>query len=187
MVYLFIEIILWIILAIVLGFLVGWLLKIWPFWKRFNEYEKSFEAYRSECESKINKLELNYRKKLRKFKDDQQATIDSLKDQIAKLEKRLSKHNHTTKVPIKRASTSKKKPVRAQRVKAKDNLKEIIGVDKVLERLLHRQKIYTFKQIANFSKKDIDKISEKFSGFNDRIKRDKWIQQAKRLMKRKIK
>jgi len=61
-----------------------------------------------------------------------------------------------------------------------DDLKEISGVGPVLEGKLHDQGIYTFDQVANWKKGQIAEFSDLLS-FPDRIERDDWVSQAKKL------
>lgn len=66
-----------------------------------------------------------------------------------------------------------------------DDLKDIIGVGPFLERKLHSLGIYTFRQIANFTKEDIDKVNELIEFFPGRIERDNWVEQSKTFYQRK--
>lgn len=66
-----------------------------------------------------------------------------------------------------------------------DDLKDIVGVGPFLERKLHSLGIYTFRQIANFTKEDIDKVNELIEFFPGRIERDNWVDQAKNFYDRK--
>lgn len=66
-----------------------------------------------------------------------------------------------------------------------DDLKEIVGVGPFLERKLHSLGIYTFRQVANFAKEDIDKINELIEFFPGRIERDNWVEQSKAFYERK--
>jgi predicted flap endonuclease-1-like 5' DNA nuclease len=59
-----------------------------------------------------------------------------------------------------------------------DDLKEIVGVGPFLERKLHSLGIYTFRQVANFTKEDIDKVNEIIEFFPGRIERDNWVSQS---------
>ncbi len=63
----------------------------------------------------------------------------------------------------------------------KDDLKRISGVGPVLEGLLNDSGVFTFKQIAAFTKEDIAALDEKLEGFHGRIERDDWVSQAKEL------
>lgn len=64
-----------------------------------------------------------------------------------------------------------------------DDLQQINGIGKVLEKKLNNLGIYTFAQIAAFNQKDIDAINETLS-FKGRIEREKWVPQAKKLSKK---
>ncbi|WP_338875831.1 hypothetical protein WBJ53_09390 [Spirosoma sp. SC4-14] len=66
-----------------------------------------------------------------------------------------------------------------------DDLKDIVGVGPFLERKLHSLGIYTFRQIANFTPEDIDKVNEIIEFFPGRIERDNWVEQAKAFHERK--
>ena len=58
---------------------------------------------------------------------------------------------------------------------------EDIGV--ALERLLHKNGVYTFGEIANWTREDVERVDAKLETFKGRIRRDKWIAQAKKLNK----
>lgn len=60
-----------------------------------------------------------------------------------------------------------------------DDLKRIWGVGPALERLLHQQGIFYFRQIASWTKDDIQTIDQKLDTFKGRILRDDWITGAK--------
>jgi len=66
-----------------------------------------------------------------------------------------------------------------------DDLKEIVGVGPFLERKLHSLGIYTFRQVANFHKEDIDKVNDIIEFFPGRIERDNWVDQSKELHEKK--
>ncbi|GAB3699194.1 NADH dehydrogenase [Spirosoma flavus] len=66
-----------------------------------------------------------------------------------------------------------------------DDLKDIVGIGPFLERKLHSLGIYTFRQVGNFTKEDIDKVNEIIEFFPGRIERDNWVEQAKGFYDRK--
>jgi len=66
-----------------------------------------------------------------------------------------------------------------------DDLKEVKGIGPVMERILNENGCYHFKQLANFSKRDIEWISAALGSFPDRIERDNWVGQAQTLYTRK--
>ncbi len=63
----------------------------------------------------------------------------------------------------------------------RDDLKRIAGVGPVLERTLNRLGVLTYRQIAQWNDSEIDRIGERLDGFHDRIRRDDWVGQARRL------
>jgi NADH-quinone oxidoreductase subunit J len=62
-----------------------------------------------------------------------------------------------------------------------DDLKRIKGVTPKLERLLHRNGIYTFAQMASLNEAQVQELDGKLEEFKGRIVRDNWIEQAKQL------
>lgn len=66
-----------------------------------------------------------------------------------------------------------------------DDLKDIVGIGPFLERKLHSLGIYTFQQVANFEKEDIDKVNDIIEFFPGRIERDDWVSQSKAFYERK--
>ncbi|WP_375445028.1 hypothetical protein [uncultured Fibrella sp.] len=66
-----------------------------------------------------------------------------------------------------------------------DDLKDIVGVGPFLERKLHSLGIYTFRQVGNFTKEDIDKVNEIIEFFPGRIERDNWVSQSKAFYNQK--
>lgn len=66
-----------------------------------------------------------------------------------------------------------------------DDLKVISGVGPFLEKKLNAINIYTFRQIANFTPEDIDKVNDIIEFFPGRIERDNWVGQAVVLAKQK--
>lgn len=66
-----------------------------------------------------------------------------------------------------------------------DDLKDIMGIGPFLERKLHSLGIYTYRQIANFTKPDSEQVNEIIEFFPGRIERDDWVSQAKQFHERK--
>lgn len=62
-----------------------------------------------------------------------------------------------------------------------DDLKLIVGIGPVLERMLHSFGIATFRQIAHWSERDIADFDAKLPEFPGRIVRDQWVTQARAL------
>ncbi len=64
---------------------------------------------------------------------------------------------------------------------APDDLKLIVGVGPVLERMLQQLGISTYRQIARWSEREIDEIDAKLPEFPGRVRRDGWVTQAREL------
>lgn len=61
----------------------------------------------------------------------------------------------------------------------KDDLKKIHGIGPVMERVLNRMGMFTFRQIAEWDQLDIEHVASELNTFPDRIHRDKWVDGAK--------
>ena len=61
-----------------------------------------------------------------------------------------------------------------------DDLTKISGIGNVLEKMLHEQGIYSYEQIAKLTEEEVDRLDE-FLKFHDRIRRENWREQARRL------
>lgn len=64
---------------------------------------------------------------------------------------------------------------------APDDLKLIVGVGPVLERMLQQLGIGTYRQIARWTERDIDEFDARLHEFPGRIRRDAWVTQARAL------
>jgi predicted flap endonuclease-1-like 5' DNA nuclease len=62
-----------------------------------------------------------------------------------------------------------------------DDLKLIVGIGPVLERMMHGLGITQFRQIARWSERDATDFDAKLPEFPGRIQRDQWITQAREL------
>ena len=78
------------------------------------------------------------------------------------------------KKPIKKVSFLSEAPADI------DDLKRIKGVGAVLEKTLNELGIYQFKQIAAFTRDQVEWVDDSLS-FPGRIDREEWIDQAKKL------
>lgn len=61
-----------------------------------------------------------------------------------------------------------------------DNLRRLIGIGPVNEKLLKAQGVTTYAQIAGWTEADVKRVEEVLN-FDGRIAREKWIEQAKLL------
>jgi predicted flap endonuclease-1-like 5' DNA nuclease len=62
-----------------------------------------------------------------------------------------------------------------------DDLKQIKGVKRVLERKLHKVGVFYFWQIADWSQEDVAHVDSVLPAFKGRIERDHWVTQASEL------
>jgi predicted flap endonuclease-1-like 5' DNA nuclease len=67
-----------------------------------------------------------------------------------------------------------------------DDLTLICGIGGWINEKLNALDIYTFRQISNFDKEDIETVTDAIEYFPGRIERDDWISQAEELRKMKI-
>lgn len=64
---------------------------------------------------------------------------------------------------------------------APDDLKLIVGIGPVLERMLQQLGVSRYRQIARWSERDIDEFDARLAEFPGRIRRDGWVTQARAL------
>ncbi len=67
----------------------------------------------------------------------------------------------------------------------KDDLSKIHGIGPVFAKTLNKMGLHTYIQIARWKPEDIDKVAKKLYTAPERIKRDKWIEEAKKEHYRK--
>jgi len=63
-----------------------------------------------------------------------------------------------------------------------DDLKQINGIGPGLEKKLKDSGIHTLKELAGLDDHDIERLEQDIIRFPGRIKRDKWVEQAKKLL-----
>ena len=87
--------------------------------------------------------------------------------------KRISERR--TRIYYKRIGIAKKEEA--------DDLTIISGIGGWIQEKLNVLDIYTFQQISNFTKEDVDTVTDAIEYFPGRIERDEWILQAKDLIR----
>ena len=88
-----------------------------------------------------------------------------------------------TPAPAKAGAAAKPEGLTAARGGKPDDLKEIVGVGPVLEKLLHKLGFFHFDQIAAWKKAEIAWVDDNLEGFKGRVSRDDWVGQSKVLAK----
>jgi predicted flap endonuclease-1-like 5' DNA nuclease len=123
--------------------------------------------------------------RLRRELVDAQERERNLDAELARLRKLLSERETVSAKPAGKPAftTDAPRPVSLydRRPEIIDDLKEVKGIGPVMERILNENGCYHFKQLANFSARDIEWISQALGSFPDRIERDDWVDQAKAL------
>ncbi len=69
--------------------------------------------------------------------------------------------------------------------KERDDLKAIFGVGPVLEKFLHKHGVYWFREVAAWTKADIERFEEMLPNFKGRIHRENWMGSARDEHKKK--
>ena len=64
---------------------------------------------------------------------------------------------------------------------APDDLRLIVGVGPVLERMLQQLGVSSYRQIARWTERDIDNFDARLPEFHGRVRRDDWVTQAREL------
>lgn len=67
-----------------------------------------------------------------------------------------------------------------------DDLKEVVGIGPVIENLLHGLAITTFEQLAALSEDEVSRIGDLLGAFRERIRTDRWVEQAAELARRRV-
>jgi predicted flap endonuclease-1-like 5' DNA nuclease len=128
--------------------------------------------------------------------DDSQKEIEELKAKITELEAAasatpeitpLTSGGKETEADILARIEEKAKNIDFGRIGIatiddKDDLKIIKGIGPFIEKKLNALKIFTFRQIANFTEEDEEKVTDAIEFFPGRIRRDEWVYQAKNLL-----
>lgn len=94
-------------------------------------------------------------------------TADADSDEAAVLQRIAARSNRLNFDRIGRATAAEA-----------DDLKAIVGVGPFLEKKLNVIGIYTFRQVANLTKEDVQQVNDIIEFFPGRIERDNWVGQA---------
>lgn len=87
--------------------------------------------------------------------------------------------------PTKKKAKTKAKPATSSKPASTsvDDLKQINGIGPGLEKKLKEGGVKTLRDLAALNDKDIARLENEVIRFSGRIKRDKWVEQAKNLVK----
>ncbi|HSB53729.1 MAG TPA: hypothetical protein VLD58_05210 [Gemmatimonadales bacterium] len=74
---------------------------------------------------------------------------------------------------------------RRSRRRSRDDLKQIPGIDESLEQALHLVGITSFKQVARWKEKDIERMAKRLYQPVERIREEQWVEKAQEAYSRK--
>jgi poly(hydroxyalkanoate) granule-associated protein len=103
--------------------------------------------------------------------------LDSVRGRVESLEQRLKDFTGASK--SKPAATAKPAQKAAAEARGSDDLKAIAGIGPTLEKQLNDQGLSTYRQIAELTGADIDRLEAAGLRVTARLRRDNWIAQAK--------
>jgi len=145
-----------------------------------------------ECKSKVSALE----KELQASKSDL-SMLREHKQTIEALKAKINTKPIPTLKPKKEAASKPKatkpaaglnapaKGLNIAAAKVKDDLQVVKGIGPVMERKLNDFGVYSYEQLGRLQKKDVEALATTLGSFPDRIDRDKWVSQSKKLFKKK--
>ncbi|MEZ4698858.1 MAG: hypothetical protein R2834_00900 [Rhodothermales bacterium] len=185
MVYLFGQILFWIALSLVAGIVLGWYLR---------------GIIRGDAYQELAMKEVKYERPVRPAVSTDgiaggstvlndallkaQRDLEACQQSLALAEARLQSTHAPVEEPVMRkpsSAASKQMPV----VQERDDLKKIFGIGPYIERRLAEIEITTYRQIAQLSEIEMERVGEHLNYFPGRIQRDGWTESARRLHQEK--
>ena len=147
-------------------------------------------------EASLNELDIYTFKQISKFTAQD---IDTINDAIIYFSGRIERdewvsqaiellHNQDKRVELFKRISERKSNIQYNRIgiaqkEEADDLTKISGIGGWIKEKLNMLDIYTFRQISNFTKDDIEAVTEAIEYFPGRIERDEWILQARELVR----
>lgn len=161
-----------------------------------NRAQASSASAVQEYKTRVNSLEseLQSSKQDLSMIREHEHTIEALK---SKLQKQPIPNLKTSVKPAKKKETSKPTTKPAAGLKApakglniatatvKDDLQVVKGIGPVMESKLNDFGVYSYEQLGRLKKADIETLATTLGSFPDRIDRDKWVSQSKKLYNKK--
>jgi predicted flap endonuclease-1-like 5' DNA nuclease len=162
------------------------------FRETLEERDREIQQLRATVEE-LNMLRGEVEKKdiaLREAEERRVMDVSEREEEIGALRKRLVEYRAAQRVgpPSKSTgpagSTAHSAPAAGQsggklRPRQQDDLKQIHGIGPVMERVLNRMGMFTFRQIAEWRDQDVEHMASELNTFPDRIRHDNWIAGAK--------
>ena len=169
MFYLLVQTFIWLILAAALGLVIGWLI-----WGRGGGGGDDSAALRAELE--------RCRRKCAELEGGQapDSADKGAGPQAVMLSVESAEDQPDDNVDDKNRETADRPTFLDEPDGEPDDLKQISGVGKVLEKTLNDLGIFHFRQIAEFDRDTIDWV-DNYLSFSGRIEREDWVGQAQKL------
>ncbi len=153
-------------------------------------HERDAQIHALQCH--VQELEkrqlLTSQVKLAEEKQEEQARLRKRPAKVQALAQ--TKANKEAMAPRQTSQNGSQLSLQIEQTKAaknaqKDDLSKIHGIGPAFARSLNKMGLYTFVQIARWKPEEIDEIAKKLYTAPDRIKRGKWIDEAKKEHYRK--
>jgi len=146
-------------------------------------------------EASLNELDIYTFKQISKFTEQD---IDSINDAIIYFSGRIERdewvpqaiellHTQDKRMELFKRISERKSNIQYNRIgiaqkEEADDLTKISGIGGWIKEKLNMLDIFTFRQISNFTKDDVEAVTEAIEYFPGRIERDEWILQARELV-----
>jgi len=150
------------------------------------EYKTRVSSLESELQSsKLDSAMLReHEHTIEAFKNKLKARpIPTLKPAKKPAQKKQTTSNRATKPAAGLKAPAKGLNIAAATVK--DDLQVVKGIGPVMEGKLNDFGVYSYEQLGRLKAADIETLATTLGSFPDRIDRDKWVSQSKRLFKKK--
>ena len=131
---------------------------------------------------RLTELEKELNESKKRYNNDlagRDSRIKALQLEIEKLKAQKAKPAPAPARPKAQVTADGKKTTRKDGM---DDLKLIFGIGPKIEKMLNKNNVKHFEDIAAWSKADVDRFSEMLGSFPDRIERDDWVQSAKEIV-----
>lgn len=187
------EITIMVVVAFLIGFFVCWLIRK----KKEKQMQQEIDQQTAEKEKALAELQKTKEEKenLEKQLKDEKEKSEKLRKNYNEVKKELQEHEklnyelqykhekHTSKFSSKEEA-AKELGFELADEAHKEDLTQINGIGPFIQEKLNELGIYTVKQISQFNNETAEKVSDAIKFFPGRIKRDRWIEQAKEIIKK---
>ncbi len=166
-----------------------------------NRAQASSAAMVQEYKGKVSTLENELKSSQRdsSLLREHEHTIEALKSKLAsqttskpapasKAPAKKKEAKPTTKTVAKKPAAGLKAPSKGLNIAAatvKDDLQVVKGIGPVMEKKLNDFGVYSYEQLGRLKAADIETLATTLGSFPDRINRDEWVKQSKKLFKKK--